>query len=71
METKKTQPISALKTMTWKSDVASPFKTPQECVRRNGNRVKKPALVRQTKTSESPCIQRSSTSSTLESLEQI
>ena len=30
METKRTQPISALKTVTWKSDVASPFKTLQE-----------------------------------------
>ena len=53
-ETKRTQPISALKTVTWKSDVASPFKTPQECVGQDGNRmvrmsthhVKKPGMVR-------------------------
>ena len=38
-ETKRTQPISALKTVTWKSNVASPFKTPQECVGQDGNRV--------------------------------
>jgi hypothetical protein len=38
-ETKRTQPISALKTVTWKSDVASPFKTPKECVGQDGNRV--------------------------------
>jgi hypothetical protein len=38
-ETKRTQPISALKMVTWKSDVASPFKTPQECVGQDGNRV--------------------------------
>jgi hypothetical protein len=38
-ETKRTQPISALKTVTWKSDVASPLKTPQECVGQDGNRV--------------------------------
>ena len=53
-ETKRTQPISALKTVTWKSDVASPFKTPQECVGQDGTRmvrmsthhVKKPGMVR-------------------------
>ncbi len=70
METKRTQPISALKTVTWKSDGAPPFKTPQECVGQDGSRVvhmsmhrvKKPGLVRQTKTPESPRVQRSSTS---------
>ena len=36
-EIKRTQPISALKTVTWKSNVASPFKTPQECVGQDGN----------------------------------
>ena len=36
-ETKRTQPISALKTVTWKSDAASPFKTPHECVGQDGN----------------------------------
>ena len=64
------QPISALKMVTWKSDAASPFKTLQECVGQDENRVvrmsthhvKKPGLVRQTKTPESPRVQRSSTS---------
>ena len=37
METKRTQPISALRMVTWKSDVASPFKTSQECVGQDGN----------------------------------
>ena len=35
--TKRTQPISALRTVTWKSDVVSPFKTPQECVGQDGS----------------------------------
>ena len=63
-ETKRTQPISALKTVTWKSDVASPFKTPQECVGQDGNRmvrmgthhVKKPGMVRQTKMPKTPYV---------------
>ena len=38
-ETKKTQPISALRTVTWKSDVSSSFKTPQECVGQDGSRM--------------------------------
>jgi hypothetical protein len=38
-EAKRAQPISALKTVTWKSDVASPFKTPQECVGQDGSRM--------------------------------
>ena len=38
-ETKRTHPISALRTVTWKSDVASSFKTPQECVGRDGSRM--------------------------------
>ena len=70
MKTKRTQPISALKMVTWKSYVASPFKTPQECVGQNGNRmvcmsvhrVKTRGLVRQTKTPESPRVLRSSAS---------
>ena len=36
-ELKRTQPISALKTVTWKSNAASPFKIPQECVGQDGN----------------------------------
>jgi hypothetical protein len=41
METKRTQPISALRTVTWKSDVTSPLNTPQaqECVGQDGNRM--------------------------------
>ncbi len=35
-ETNKKQPITASKTVTWKSVVATPFKTPQECVGHNG-----------------------------------
>ena len=69
METKRTQPIYALRKVTWKSDVASPFKTPHECVGQDGSwmvrmsthRVKKPGMVRQTKTPESPYVQHSST----------
>ncbi len=72
METKRTQPISALGTLTWKSDVISPFKTPQECVGQDGSRmvhmsthcVKKLGMVRQTKMPESPSVQRSSTGTT-------
>ncbi len=44
-------PISALKTMTWKSDVATTFKTPQECVGQNGNRKGKPGMDRQLRNS--------------------
>ena len=69
METKRTQPISALRMVTWKSDVASPFKTPQECVGEDGScmvrmsthHVKKLGMVRQTKMAESPYVQHSST----------
>ena len=69
METKRTQPISALRMVTWKSDVASPFKTSQECVGQGGShmvrmsthRVKKLGMVRQTKMPESPYVQCSST----------
>ncbi len=65
METKRTQPISALRTVTWKSDVASAFKTTQECVGQDGSRmvhlsthhVKKLGMVRQTKMAESPYVQ--------------
>ena len=32
------QPIRVAKTVSWKEDVASPYKTPQECVGQNGNR---------------------------------
>ncbi len=28
---------SAAKTVTWKADIATTFKTPQECVEQNGN----------------------------------
>ena len=67
METKRTQPISDLRTVTWKSDVASPFKTPQECVGQDGShmvcmsmhRAKKEVDVRQTKMPESPYVQHS------------
>ena len=72
METKRTQPISALGTVTWKSDVVSAFKTPQECVGQVGSRmvrmsmhrVKKLGMVRQTKMPESPYVQRISTGTT-------
>ena len=73
METKRTQPISALrKTVTWKSDIASSFKTPQECVGQDGSRmvglsthrVKKLGIVRQTRMPKSPYVQRSSTGTT-------
>ena len=40
-------PISAVKTVTWKSDVATTFKTPQECVGKNGNCKGKPGVDRQ------------------------
>jgi hypothetical protein len=66
-ETKRTQPISALRMVTWKSDVASSFKTPQECVGQDGSRMvrmsthraKKGVDVRQTKMPESPYVQHS------------
>jgi len=66
-ETKRTQPISALRTVTWKSDVASSFKTPQECVGQDGSRMvrmsthraKKGVDVRQTKMAESLYVQHS------------
>ena len=69
METKRTQPISALRTVTWKSDVASAFKTTQECVGQDGShmvhlsthRVKKLGMVRLIKMAESPYVQRIST----------
>jgi hypothetical protein len=68
METKRNQPISALKTVTWKSDVASSLKTPQECVGQDGScmvrlsthRVKKLGTDRQTRMPKSPYVQRSS-----------
>ncbi len=31
------QPIHSPRTVSWKSPVATPFKTPQECVGQNGN----------------------------------
>jgi len=37
-------PISAAKTVTWKSDVATTFKTPQECFGQNGNRKGNPGM---------------------------
>jgi hypothetical protein len=72
METKRTQPTSALRTVTWKSDIASSFKTPQECVGQDGSRmvglsthrVKKLGIVRQTRMPKSPYVQRSSTGTT-------
>ena len=51
MKTKRTQPISALKMVTWKSYVTSPFKTPQECVGQNGNRKGKLMMDRQLRNS--------------------
>ena len=57
-ERKRTQPISALKMVTWKSDVASSFKTPQECVGQD-NHAKKEVDVRQTKMPEFPYVQHS------------
>ncbi len=68
-ETKKTLPISALRTVTWKSDVSSPFKTLQECVGQDGSRMvrtsshreRKGVDERQTKMSKSPYVQHSRT----------
>ena len=48
-ETKKTQPISALRTVTWKSDVASSFKTPQECIGQDGSRMVRTSSYREKK----------------------
>jgi hypothetical protein len=42
----KTRPISAVKTVTWKSTIAAPFKTPQECVEQNRISAKKPTARR-------------------------
>ena len=39
-------PISARKTVTWKADIATTFKTPQECVGQNGNHKNKPGMDR-------------------------
>ena len=36
-EDKIAQPIHSPRTVSWKSAVATPFKTSQECVRQNGN----------------------------------
>jgi hypothetical protein len=44
-------PISAAKTVTWKSDVQTTFKTPQECVGQNGNRKGKPVMDRRLRNS--------------------
>ncbi len=55
-ETKRTQPISALKTVTWKSDAASPFKTPQECVGQDGNRMVRMSTHRVKKHHKNPGI---------------
>jgi hypothetical protein len=41
------QPISAGKMVTWKSDIAAPFRAPQECVGKNRILVKKPRTDRQ------------------------
>ena len=40
------RPISAAKTVTWKCTIATPFKTPQECVEQNGVFTKKPGTDR-------------------------
>ena len=37
-EEQTTEPIHSPKTVSWKSVIATPFKTPQECVGQNGNR---------------------------------
>jgi len=37
-EDKVAQPICGPKTVSWKNVIATPFKTPQECVGQNGNR---------------------------------
>ena len=42
------QPISARKTVTWKSEVATPFRAPQECFRQNRIISKNPTTDRQT-----------------------
>jgi hypothetical protein len=44
-------PISAAKTVTWKSDVRTTFKTPQECVGQNGNHKGKPVMDRRRRNS--------------------
>ena len=44
-------PISAAKTVTWKSDVRTTFKTPQECVGQNGNHKGKPVMDRRLRNS--------------------
>ena len=36
-EEETTQPIRSPKTVSWKSVIVTPFKTPQECVGQNGN----------------------------------
>ena len=41
------QPIFAGKTVTWKSEVAAPFRAPQECVGQNRILAKKPRTGRQ------------------------
>ena len=40
----KLHPISTPKMVTWKSVVATSFKTPQECVEQNRNRLNKPKI---------------------------
>ena len=44
-------PISAAKMVTWKSDVRTTFKTPQECVGQNGNHKGKPVMDRRPRNS--------------------
>ena len=46
-ETKVKQPISAGKKVTWKSEVATPFRAPQECVEQNKILAKKTRTDRQ------------------------
>ena len=49
------QPISAGKMVTWKSEVAAPFRAPQECVGQNRILVKKPRTDRQVSRTRCTC----------------
>jgi hypothetical protein len=52
---RKQQPISAPKTVTWQSVIATAFKTLQECVGKNRNRQNMPKMDRWLRRTEFPC----------------
>ena len=54
-KTNKKQPITASKLVTWKSVVATPFKTPQECVGHNKFSSNKLRLARRLRRTSHPC----------------